>query len=236
MMSASKTPMFLLSGGAAQGLVDALQSEIEALGLSVHGTFGAVGAMREALEVGAACDVFISTQAMLEDLARNSVIDLTSIQPLGRVATGVAVKAGRPMPVVAHADGLRQTLLEATEIHCPDTVRATAGIHFAKVLQQLGISEAVAARLRTHPNGMTAMRAVGSSTEPLALGCTQITEILYTPGVQYAGDLPAELGLRTLYSAGATCASPHASQARALVALLGGAAQQALRLRCGFAA
>ena len=235
MMSAVKTPLFLLSGGAAQGLVDALQADIEALGLSVHGTFGAVGAMREALEVGAACDVFITTQAMLEDLAGKRVIDAGSVQPLGRVATGVAVKSGRALPAVSKADDLREALLAAGEIHCPDTVRATAGIHFAKVLQQLGISDAAATRLRTHPNGMTAMRAVAASAEPTAMGCTQITEILYTQGVQYAGDLPAELGLRTLYSAGVTCASPHAGPAKALVGLLSGAAQQALRARCGFA-
>ena len=45
-------------------------------------------------------------------------------------------------------------------------------------------------RLRTFPNGITAMRAMASDAVPGAIGCTQVTEIAYVPGVALVGLLP----------------------------------------------
>ena len=44
------------------------------------------------------------------------------------------------------------------------------------------------------------MRALADTTGPGAVGCTQVTEILYTPGVDLVGPLPAEFTLATMYS------------------------------------
>jgi molybdate transport system substrate-binding protein len=163
-------------------------------------------------------------------------VDGASIQALGSVATGIAVKTARTLPDVGDADRLRAVLMAAPEVHCPDTVRSTAGIHFARVLQQLGLADALAPRLRMHPNGTTAMRAVAASSEPGALGCTQITEILYTQGVRYAGDLPAGLELQTVYGAGVVGGSAAVGPAQVLVALLAGDAAARQRRDCGFVA
>ena len=235
-MSQPVSPVHLLSGGAAQGLVQALASEVAALGIAVQGSFGAVGAMQEKLLAGEPCDAFVSTAAMLQALAAQGRMDGSSIRALGSVATGIAVKSGRALPAVGDADSLRATLLAAAEVHCPDTVRSTAGIHFAKVLERLGVADALGPRLHMHPNGNAAMRAVAASAEPTALGCTQITEILFTPGVQYAGDLPDGFGLRTVYAAGVTGTGLSEHKARALVDLLGGEASRKARVQCGFVA
>jgi hypothetical protein len=48
------------------------------------------------------------------------------------------------------------------------------------------------------------MRALAESGPPGALGCTQVTEILYTPGLALAGPLPEPFGLSTVYAAGRT--------------------------------
>lgn len=235
-MKTPLTSLSLLSGGAAQGLVDALLERTTAQGLLVQGTFGAVGLMREQLLAGAACDVFVSTASMLSDLAQQDHLDASSIRPLGRVATGIAVQQGRLAPRVVDADSLRAALLTAPEVHCPDTIKSTAGIHFAQVLNKLGIADQLATRLHTHPNGMTAMRAVAASTASGALGCTQITEILHTPGVQYAGDLPAGFELHTVYAAAVVQASQQAQAARSFLELLCGTASLTERQRCGFVA
>ena len=59
----------VLCAGAVKGLVLALQGGFErATGLRLHATFGAVGAMRDALRSGAPCDVFIATDAMIGSL------------------------------------------------------------------------------------------------------------------------------------------------------------------------
>jgi len=55
-------PLQLLCAGAAQGLVKALQVRWrDAGGGEIGGRFGAVGALKEALLAGEACDVMIVT-------------------------------------------------------------------------------------------------------------------------------------------------------------------------------
>ena len=81
-------------------------------------------------------------------------------------------------------------MLAADVIYFPDPKQATAGIHFAKVLERLGIAHDVAARLQPHPNGATAMRELSQSRDARPIVCTQVTEILATPGVTLVGPLP----------------------------------------------
>ena len=50
-------------------------------------------------------------------------------------------------------------------MYLPDPERSTAGVHFVKVLRDLGIHDAVAARLRAFPNGAMAMRELGQLRE-----------------------------------------------------------------------
>ena len=54
-----------------------------------------------------------------------------------------------PTPEVADAVSLRTALLMAEGIYFPDPVKATAGIHFASVVDRLGIRHEVEARFRT---------------------------------------------------------------------------------------
>jgi molybdate transport system substrate-binding protein len=226
----------LLCAGAAKGLVEALQPVFEnETGATLHATFGAVGAMREKLDAGAPCDVLVLTQAMLEALAHDGRVVAATIAPLGRVPTGVAVRAGEPLPSIGDRDGLRASLINARRIYFPDPERATAGIHFVKVLRELGIHDEVAPRLAPFPSGAVAMRALADTPEPGLIGCTQVTEILYTPGVVLVGALPAGFELTTVYAASVTSEARNGALARRLAALITGADARMLRERGGFA-
>ena len=226
----------LICAGAAKGLVEALQPAFEsATGATLHATFGAVGAMREQLDAGAPCDLLVLTQAMLETLAHDGRVVADSIAPLGRVPTGIAVRAGAPLPAIGDRAGLRASLAAARRIYIPDPERATAGIHFVKVLRELAIYDDVASRLAPFPSGAVAMRALAETAEPGLIGCTQVTEILYTPGVVLVGALPAGFELATVYAASVTTHARNAALARQLVALLTGGDARALRAGGGFA-
>jgi molybdate transport system substrate-binding protein len=224
----------ILSGGAAQGLVQALADRLKLeTGYAIAGSFGAVGAMRDKLMAGEPADLLILTAAMIADLARQGRVDATSIQPVGSVATGVAVRTGTPLPAIDSAERLQAALSAAEALYFPDPERATAGIHFAKILERLCIA-AWAKKARTHANGAAAMRALASSRERQAIGCTQVTEILNTAGVTLVGALPAPFELATLYMAGVSTTAAAPDQARALSALMTGAGSQRLRLQLGF--
>jgi len=229
------TTLHLLCAGAAQGLVKALQDGFAAdTGATVQGRFGAVGAMKEALLEGAPCDVMIVTDAMIGALVAEGQLRAEARAPLGRVRTGVAVRSGSARPDVATPDALKAALRAADALYFPDPVRATAGIHFAKVMAQLGIHDELLPRFRTFPNGATAMRELAASPSPNAIGCTQVTEINYTPGVELVAALPPAFELATVYTAAVSTHAASAELAARFIALLAGPASQGLRAAGGF--
>jgi molybdate transport system substrate-binding protein len=229
------TSLNVLSGGAAQGLVASVAAKYKELtGLDIAGEFGAVGAMADKLRKGTPSDVVILTAPIIAAIAQENWVVPGSIADVGRVETAMAVRAGDSKLTVKDAAGLREALLAADAIFVPDMVTSTAGIHVSKVLQQLGISEAVATRLKMHPNGATAMRHLAASNALRPIGCTQSTEIISTPGVVLSGSLPAGCELVTMYTAAVTTRAVHATQAQALIHLLTGVDQRELRHRAGF--
>jgi molybdate transport system substrate-binding protein len=225
----------ILSGGAAQSVVTALAGDFRAAtGYELICTFSAVGAMKAKLLAGAPADLVILTKAQIAELAAGGQLLPDSCADLGRVPTGIAVRAGDASPAIASADALRSTLLAAEAIFFPDPQKATAGIHFARVLDALGIHGDVGQRLKTYPNGATAMRELAQAKGERLVGCTQVTEINNTPGVVLVGLLPSEFELATVYSAGVCAAGTRLDAARRFIALLTGEATRALRAKAGF--
>ncbi len=225
----------ILSGGAAQGLVASLAPDFKALtGFDIAGEFGAVGAMADKLRKGTPTDIVILTAKIIADLAGENVVVAASIADVGLVETAIAVRAGDPLVAVKDAATLREAFLAADAIFVPDTKVSTAGIHVAKILQQLGIADAVEARLKIYPNGATAMRHLAASEAARPIGCTQSTEIISTPGVLLSGPLPPGCDLATMYTAAVTTRAAHAKQAEALIDLLTAAGQRKQRERAGF--
>jgi len=227
----------LLCAGAAKGVVEALRDDFAvATGAPIDATFGAVGAIRALLDAGAPCDVIVLTAAMIAELAAAGRVAAAAAAPLGRVRTGVAVRAGDPLPDLRDAAALRAAFADAAAIYIPDPERSTAGVHFVDVVRRLGIEEGVRARWRAYPNGAAAMRALADAAEPGLLGCTQVTEIRYTRGVTPAGLLPREFELATAYAAAPLEGAREAAAARVLVEWLTGPRSQALRSAGGFEA
>jgi molybdate transport system substrate-binding protein len=225
----------ILSGGAAQGLVGSLALKFKALtGLDIEGQFDAVGAMADKLRQGMPTDIIILTAALVAKLADEKLVVPASIRDVGLVETALAVRSADPLIEVTDASALRAAFLAADAIFVPDTKASTAGIHVAKVLEQLGISGEVAARLKIYPNGATAMRHLAASDATKPIGCTQSTEIISTKGVMLSGSLPKGCDLATMYTAAVTTTAGHAREAEALIDLLIGTEQQELRIAAGF--
>ena len=232
-MNSSK--LTILSGGAAQGLVGALAAAFKARsGCEIEGTFGAVGAMRDKLLGGAPADLLILTRALIGELGAQGHVVAASAADIGTVQTAVAVRSGEALPDVGNAAGLRAALLAADAIYFPDPKLATAGIHFARVIERLGIAADVASRIKTYPNGATAMRQLAAARGGRPIGCTQVTEILSTPGAQLVAPLPEGFELATVYTAGVCARAALPEQAQALAALLAGDAARGARERAGF--
>ena len=228
--------MNILSAGAAKGLLQTIAANER---IELNGEFGAVGAIKERLLAGAPCDVIVLTAAMIDELATADVVDPASVTPLGRVHTGVSLLASTAPMQINSVATLRELCANASKIYFPDPVRATAGIHCLKVLTALGLVPSHEDRFATFPSGAIAMRAMADAAdagEIGAIGITQCSEILYTPGVQYAGALPEPYALSTVYTAAIIPGAQNAAEARQLLAALVAAANVGVVRDAGFEA
>lgn len=223
----------ILSAGAAKAVVISACAD---LGVIPGGAFGAVGAMQDKLLAGEPCDVIVLTRPMIDALAESGKAVAESVADLGRVKTGVAVKKGTPRPNVSRAETLASALMGAEAVYVPDLKKSTAGKHIANVLAELGIASEVAGRIREFPNGAAAMRAMADAPGIYSIGCTQVSEILYTEGAELVGALPDEFELSTLYSAAVCTGAADKTVARNFVLFLTGEATQRMRRKAGFEA
>ena len=229
------TVVNVLSGGAAAAVVKGVQAQFEReTGSEINGNFSAVGEMRDKLVAGAPCDVVILTKPLIAKLIESGHVVAGSARSLGLVKTGVAVKAGNRHPRIGNREELAAAFRAAGAIYHPDPDKATAGIHFMNVLKALGLDQELKGKLRPYPNGATAMGEMARSNEPDLIGCTQETEINYTPGVERVGSLPKEFELATDYALGICTKAQQPGLAGKLAEMLAGTASEAIRRQGGF--
>ena len=225
----------ILSGGAAASAVKGIQTAFEQhTGCRIEARFSAVGEMRDALLAGSPCDLIILTKTLIKQLSDAGHVVATSSASLGKVQTGIAVKTGQEFPRVDSRASLAEAFQAARAIYCPDTLKSTAGIHFKSVLTALKLTDLLQPRLREFANGATAMKAMAEAEEPNLLGCTQVTEINYTPGVVLVANLPKEFELATDYTLGICTQASQPELARQLSDWLTGPESEAIRRQGGF--
>ena len=225
----------ILSGGAAQAVVEKIAAEFRRdTGHEISAEFSAVGSMKEKVVAGEPVDMVILTAALVDGLIAGGFVVPGSRIDLGRVGTGVAVRAGTPLPDVSNADVLRGTMLAATCIACPDPAVATAGKVVMNLVEKLGIAGQVKPKMKYFPNGYAAMGWLASSTGNLEMGITQVTEILPNKGVTLAGPLPDALQMKTVYSVGLASRAANADVAKEFIARLTAPAARPVLTAAGY--
>jgi molybdate transport system substrate-binding protein len=209
----------VLSAGAVKpvvpGLIDTFQKET---GHTVTITFDTAGGVKRKVEAGEKGDVLISTDTVVDALVKSNHVVAGSRSDLARTAIGVAVREGAPKPDISTVDAFKRALLEARSIVYNDpAIGATSGIHFAEVLQRLGIAEIVKPKTVLWKGGYAAEALVNGQAD---LCVHQISELLPVKGVVVVGPLPAELNKITTYSGSLLTSSVTPDAARAFLAYL----------------
>ncbi len=205
------------------------------ISINVGLNFGAVRTMYDYFVSGVPCDLLLLTRAQIDELDAAGCIVAGSVHDVGHVKTGIAVRADTKLnPDIHDAASLKATLAAASSLYCPDMKQSTAGLHVLGMLKQLGIWEELKGKISEHPNGATAMRMMDSSNDENSLGCTQVTEILYTPSVRLVGLLPQEFELSTVYTIAVPKRATEPEAALAAITKLCGPSQQAVRTAAGF--
>jgi molybdate transport system substrate-binding protein len=225
----------ILSAGAAQAVTERLMEAFRReTGHNVAADFGAVGVMKSRVTGGEPVDLVILTRALIEELVAASLVRPGSRVDLGKVGTGVAVRAGTPVPDISDADLLRVRILTATRIVFPDPAVATAGKVVMNLLEKLGVLHEVGSRVQLFPNGYAAMKWLAQTQGTGALGITQVTEILPNAGVSYAGPLPEPFQMKAIYSAALAANARELALAEGFIARFQGSGARSLLIEAGY--
>jgi molybdate transport system substrate-binding protein len=181
------------------------------------------------LDAKAAADVVMTSSAGIDSLAAKGRVVGASKVDVGGMRLGIAVRSGAAMPDITTSDALREVLRAAPAVASIDpNGGGTSGPFIDKSFERLGVADAVRAKGVLCATGADVVRAVASGRA--TVGMTQAAELIGLPGLAFAGFLPADLQLVTVYSAAVTADSKLPAAAAAFIAFITGP-QAAERLR-----
>lgn len=184
-------------------------------GCKLDFTFGAVGGLQAKASAGEPADVLILARPALDGLAPR-VVCAETIVDLGSVGVGIAVHGSAPAPDVSTPEALRVALMAAKSLTYGDPAKGdSSGIHFAAVVDRLGIAGELRSKTVLAPLGLAVAQLVESGE--VEMGATQATVILAHEGIRLAGLLPPSLQHLTTYSAAVTVGTSAADAAQRFV-------------------
>lgn len=110
---------------------------------------------------GEAFDVAVLTPAAVKELVGSGKIAAGTPVNLARTSVGVAVKDGAARPDIATVAAFKAALLAAGKVAYIDPAAGgSSGIYFSKLLETMGIADAVRAKAVLVPGGLVAQRLV----------------------------------------------------------------------------
>jgi len=182
-------------------------------------TFGSAGAVVKRVQGGETADVVVITRQGIESLVKDGKAAAGDVTDIARSGMGVVVRKGAPKPDISSPEALKRTLLAAKTITYGNPAQGGAsGIHFAKVLERLGIADEMKAKtvFPAKPGTDPLLVANGEAE----IGVNQLQELIRFAGIEIVGPLPGDLQNILVFSAAIMAGAKAAAAANALVNLL----------------
>jgi molybdate transport system substrate-binding protein len=217
--TASAAEIKLLTSGAFKSVVMAIVPEYgQRSGNKVTVDNDTAGKLMQRIARGEAFDVVILTPQAIDQLAQSGKVVPGSSVQLARVAIGVAVKRGAPLPDIGSVAAFKQTLLQARNVAYIDPAAGgSSGIYLAQLFDKLGIAAEIKPKAVLVPGGLVAEHVADGEAD---LGIHQISEILAVPGVTLVGPIPAEIQSYTVYAGAVSASARDPGAARELLTAL----------------
>lgn len=145
-------------------------------------------AIMQSIEEGQRADVIIAINGSMDKLVQTGIVRADTRASLADSVLGVGVRKGAPRPDVSTVDAFKQTMVNARAVAYSKA--GASGIYFSKLIDRLGIGEAVNARAVVIPMGFTAEKVAGGDAD---VAIQQISELMSVDGIDIAGPFPAEI-------------------------------------------
>jgi len=191
-------------------------------GNQVEFVFGTSPVVHKKVADGEAADVLIIQPNLVTDLVQAGKVAPGEHPVVGRVGFGLAVRADAPAQDVSTTEAFKQTLLNADSLIFNNVA---SGDYFAKVLERLGIAEAVKAKvIRLDPFAVNERVIQGKGND---IGVGVIPLINTTKGLRLLGPLPAEVQGHIVYAAAPMTSSTSPPAGKAFINFLASPAAKA---------
>jgi len=203
----------VLSAGAVKRGVAQVAKDFEReSGSRVTVEFSTAPEIRRRVGAGETADVIVAPPAVMDEIAKQGKIVAESRGFVGRSRMGVVVHAAAPAPALGDTAAFKRALLGASAVVHN---KASSGIYSAKLLEKLGLKDALASRIVVVETGSAIMEYVAAHP-PAAIGLAQISEVMVMIdkgcAVKLAAPLPNEIQNVTSYDAAAFSAAPESAR------------------------
>lgn len=198
--SASGEELKVYAAAAVKAPLLELAAEYEAAtGHKVTCVFDTAGATEKRFHGDSTAALLVTTQTLIGEAEKAGRLKNGVTHRLAETVGGFAVPPGSAKPDVSTPDKLKNVLLSARRIAFSDPARgATVGTHFMKVIESLGIKDAVLKKATLAQDGVETMRLVLEGK--VDFGVTQVSEVVQANPDALVGPFPREFDLATTFS------------------------------------
>jgi molybdate transport system substrate-binding protein len=142
------------------------------------------------------------------------------------------VKEGAPRPDISTKEKFRAAMLAARSVVHATPGKTPSGTHMGKVMEQLGIADAMAKKVIHRPalEGGVQLVADGQAD----IGIYPASEVANVKGIAVVGSLPAGIDLNTLYGGATTADTPAGDAAAAFVKFMAAPENRSVWKQSGF--
>lgn len=205
------TLKILSAGAVKRGVARVAEAFEKDTGTKVEIEFTPVPEVRRRVAAGETADVVVATPAALDEFASQNRIIAGSRGFIGRSRMGVVIHAAAPVPAIPDAAALKALLLGASHVVRNE---ASSGIYSEKLLNKMGLTETLGAKLVVVKTGSGIMQYVADHPAQ-AVGLAQISELMVMMDkgckVKLAAPLPDDIQNMTSYDAAAMTGAPAAA-------------------------
>jgi molybdate transport system substrate-binding protein len=201
-------------GAFENGILPAFQAET---GIQVVPEWTPTTVIMSKIAAGERADVVVAIVDSMDRLVEQGKVDPASRVELAHSRLGLAVPPGAAHPDISTVEAFTKALLGARSVAY--SKGGASGIYFQKLIETLGIADAINAKATTIPAGFTAEKLLTGEAD---MAVQQVSELMVVPTVEIIGKFPEEIQQVTSFSAAIMRGTSDTTAAERLIASLTG--------------